>query len=244
MEKNETCCKDNLYKIKMSFSCEDEYQLNEQEQMEFIQLLKNTMPDENGTIYPYLCRQKFLVQKEKVCLLCTQRKAEYMDYDCLNCRADMLMFLEIMHHASNWIPLRWRQYISHRIPPNPSFSGLCYNVSTVYRSLSDVPYNIRTHLALSMSHCSNQNHIPTLEMLCICMICTFMMPPCPDISRLDFISNLKKIPSMSNHFIRIFESTINLFKNSFLNICSPNEHKCSRYHSGQMYGYSIMFDFE
>ena len=139
----------------------------------------------------------------------------------------------------------WRQFISHRIPPNPSFSGLHYNVSTVYSSPSDVPYNIRTHLDLSMSHSSNQNHIPTLEMLCIRMICAFMRPPSPDISRLDFISNLKKIPSMSKHFVRIFENTINVFKNSFLNICPPNKHKCSRYHhSGKMYGYSIMYDFE
>ena len=244
-KRNETCCRDNPYKIKMSFSYEGEYQPNEQEQMEFIQLLKNTMPDENGALYPYLCKRNFLAEKEKVCVLCNERKGEYTDYDCMNCRADMLMFLEIMHHASNWIPLGWRQSISHRIPPNPSFSGLRYNVSTVYSSPSDVPYNIRTHLALSMSRCSNQNHIPTLKMLCICMICAFMIPPCPDISRLDFISNPKKIPSMSKHFVRIFKNTINVFENSFLNICPSDKHKCSRYHhSGQAYGYSIMFDYD
>ena len=189
-ETNETCCKDNPCEIKMSFSYEVKYQPNEQKQMEFIQLLKNTMPDENGALYLYLYKQKFLAEKQNVCLLCNQGKGEFMDYDCMNCRTDMLMFLKIMHHTSNWIPLGWRQFISHRIPPNPTFSSLCYNVSTVYSSPSDVPQNIRTHLTLSMSHCSNQNHTPTFEMLCIRMICIFMIPPCPDISRLDSISNL------------------------------------------------------
>ena len=150
-----------------------------------------------------------------------------------------------MHHTSNWIPLGWRQFISHRIPLNPSFSGLCYKISIVHSSPSDVPYNIRTYLALSMSCCSNQNHIPTLEMLCIRMICAFMIPPCLDISRLDLISNLKKIPFMSKHFVKIFENTINVFENSFLTICPPDKHKCSRYHQyGQTYGYSVMFDNE
>ena len=166
-----------------------------------------------------------------------------MDYDCMNCQADMLMFLEIMHCASNWILLGWSQFLLHRIPPNPTFSGLCYNVSTMDSIPSDVPHNIRTHLAISMSHCSNQNHVPTLEMLCIHMICTLMIPPCLDIDRLCFMSNLKKIPSMSNHFVRIFKNTLNLFENSFLNICPPNTHECSRYHqSCQTYGYSITFD--
>ena len=140
-KRNETCCKDNTYKIKMNFSYKDEYQGNEQEEVEFIQLLKNRMPDENGTLLPYLCQQIGLTDKEKVCLLCTQRKGEYMDYDCMNCRADMLMFLQIMHCTSNWIPLGWNQFISHRIPPNPTFSGLHYNMSTVDSILSDVPHN-------------------------------------------------------------------------------------------------------
>ena len=183
------------------------------------------MPDENGALFSYLCQQIGLTNKEKVYLLCNQRKGEYMDYDCMNCRADMLMFLEIMHHASNWIPLGWSQFISHRIPLNPTFSGLRYNIFTVDSIPSDVPHNIRTHLALSMSHCSNQNHVPTLEMLCICMICTLMIPPCLDINRLCFMSNLKKI-----HFVRIFENTLDLFEKSFLDICPPNIHKCSRYH--------------
>ena len=84
-KRNETCCKDNPYKIKMNFSYKDEYQGNEQEEVEFIQLLKNRMPDENGALFPYLCQQIGLTDKEKVCLLCNQRKGEYMDYDCMNC---------------------------------------------------------------------------------------------------------------------------------------------------------------
>ena len=84
-KRNETCCKDNPYKIKMNFSYEDEYQRNEQEEVELIQLLKNRMADENGTLFPYLCQQINLTDKKKVCLLCNQRKGEYMDYDCMNC---------------------------------------------------------------------------------------------------------------------------------------------------------------
>ena len=42
-KRNEICCKDNPYKIKMNFSYEDEYQGNEQKEVELIQLLKNRM---------------------------------------------------------------------------------------------------------------------------------------------------------------------------------------------------------
>ena len=50
LEKKEICCKDNPYKIKMNFSYEDEYQGNEQEEVELIQLLKNRMADEQYII--------------------------------------------------------------------------------------------------------------------------------------------------------------------------------------------------
>ena len=168
VDKSEKCCKNNPYKIQMEWNCEENYSAYQAEEVLFMKLLRNEMTDENTSIYPYLCKEKFASQKTKSCLLCNGIMAMATDYDCFHCRPDMLMFMEIMHNPSNWIPLGWSQYISHAIPDNPTIlTGLRFNISSSKCDPSLVPYDIRNHLALSMTHCPNQHHVPYLEMLCI-----------------------------------------------------------------------------
>ena len=195
----------------------------------------------NNSLYPYLC-QEFATPEKKVCLLCRKNLPSCIDYDCPHCRPDMLMFLEIMHNPSNWIPLGWRQYLSHRIPVTPHMTGIRYNMCTLRCQPAEVPYDIRHHLSLCMSHCSNQKHVPYLELLCIHMICIYIKPPCPDHDRETFMLNLKKIPSMTKRFFQIFNDTFKMFDNSFLYICPPRYHAFCKYHGAQTYGFTILFD--
>ena len=128
------------------------------------------------------------------------------------------------------VKLNIENCMSHRIPVTPYLTDIRMNVSTVNRRDDNVPFDIRNHLVLSLTHCSNQQHVANLEILCIRNISRLMKPPCPDIDRYTFIENLKKIPYLPNTFVSILNSTSDIFENSFFFICPPNFHGLSRFH--------------
>ena len=166
LKKNQTCCKDNPYKFKMEFTCEGNYSLNSKEELQYLDSVRLKMRNPSHSLFPYLSKEFNTTREHKTCLLCG-KTYNILDFEFPHCCIDMLVFLEIMHDSANWMTMGWQQYMLHRIPTTPYLTDVRMNVSTVNRRDANVPFDIRNHLALSLTHCSNQKHVASLEILCI-----------------------------------------------------------------------------
>ena len=122
LKKSETCCKNNPYQIKMKFTCDADYKSNLEEELLFLNELRNKMKHSSHSLFPYISQQFNSTREQVTCLLCG-RNFSFMDIDCCNCRVDMCVFLEIMHDSSNWIPMGW-QYTCLTESPPPPFSSI------------------------------------------------------------------------------------------------------------------------
>ena len=220
LKKNQTCCKDNPYKSKMEFICEGNYTLNSKEELQYLDSVRLRMRNLSHSLFPYMSKEFNTTREHKTCLLC-DRTYNILDFECPHCCIDMLVFLEIMHDSTNWMAMGWQQYMSHRIPATPYLTDVRMNVSTVNRQDDNVPFDIRNHLVLSLTHCSNQQHVASLEILCIQNISWLMKPPCPNIDRYTFIENLKKNTIFTGYVCKHFQQHLWHFREQFLLHLSP-----------------------
>ena len=228
LKKNETCCLNNPYKIKIAFDSKHKPTTCSPEDIQnWLDMMQKNLPHPDYPLHPFMSKEINESMRTNCCPLCNSELNYALNGECEGCCLDILTFLEIMHSPSLWMPVGWGQHISHPIP-----SLFCARTSSIeeYRFSVDVRgitrqrhlTDIRTFLAASMGYCNNQLRVAPLEMICIRNICRFMKGPCPDREPVVFLDTMKKSPHFPQSIVEIFKNTIELFHNTQLNICPPN----------------------
>ena len=228
LEKNESCCANNPYKIKMKMDSKNiPATCTYEDVTQFLNELEQQLLHPDYPLHPLISREIIQTLKTSQCILCNEQLSSVVDGECDVCHSHILTFIEMMHSRSLWISVGWDQYISHRIPSlyspkKNSIEDFRFSIDT--RDLPQHPNanDIRTYVVASMSHCSNRKRIPALETICIRNICRFVKYPCPDDEPFTFLHNLKKSPYFPSKIIEIFQNLILLFRHTQLNICPPH----------------------